>query len=155
MIKFMLLDYVQRGNLLGKRRAATVEGNLGPPAQPLPENFAETISHPNLTLWWSLSILVAVLFMLVVRRQPWIRGMLLMFSAIWFVLISSYVATFVISEHPHDLQFVEDVGWGYFIQLLLIAYLPWTLIRRFGKVKTQPFMPPAPTLADELNVKQG
>jgi len=107
-----------------KKRMALASGALAP----------EVIEHPDLLTWWGISILVAVLAVLIVRRQSWMRPLLLGFAAVFFALIAFYVLSFVVSERPRDVNFINEAGWGYFIQLLIIAYLPWGAIRHLGKV---------------------
>lgn len=94
-----------------------------------------TIDHPDLLTWWGISILASLLAVLLVRRQPWMRALLMMFAAVFFALIGGYVLSFVVSARPYDVNFVREQGWGYFAQLLVIGYLPLEAIRRFGKVR--------------------
>jgi len=101
------------------------------------------IEHPDLLSWWGISILVSILIVLLVRRQSWMRPMLLGFSAVFFAMISFYVISFVVSERPRDVNFVNEVGWGYFIQLFVIGYLPWGAVRHLGKVPKPAYVQPS------------
>jgi len=105
-------------------------------------SIPEVIEHPDLLSWWGISILVSILIVLLVRRQAWMRPMLLGFSAVFFALISFYVLSFVVSERPRDVNFINEVGWGYFVQLFVIGYLPWGAIRRLGKAPKPAYAPP-------------
>jgi membrane associated rhomboid family serine protease len=93
----------------------------------------EVIPHPALLPWWSILGLIALLGVSLVRRQPWLRGLLLGFSSVWFALVTCYVASFAVSEHPRDIKFIEEIGWLYFVQLLVAASLPCVAILKFGK----------------------
>ena len=106
------------------------------------------IEHPDLLSWWGISILVSLLIVLLVRRQSWMRPMLLGFTAVFFALISFYVLSFVVSERPRDVNFINEVGWGYFVQLFVIGYLPWGAIRHLGKAPKRAYAPPSRPAGD-------
>ena len=67
--------------------------------------------------------------------------MLLGFSAVFFSLIAFYVLSFVVSDRPRDVNFINEAGWGYFVQLLVIGYLPWGAVRHLGKAPKPVYSP--------------
>ena len=112
------------------------------------DSMPEVIEHPDLLPWWGISVLVTLLILLLVRRQPWIRGLVLMFSSVFFGLIASYVLSFAVSDRPRDLNFINEEGWGYFIQLLIIGVLPLAIVLKFGRAAPKPHAPAPSPLRD-------